>query len=90
MRAWTVGSVRVHHIVDPRTGRSADTPWRTVSVAAPSAFEANLASTAAIVLGPDAIGWLERHRVAARLVHRNGSIRHTAGWPADRLLAGAA
>ena len=64
----------VHHIVDPRTGRPAAGPWRTVSVAAPSALEANVASTAAIVLGADAVGWLEQHASAARLVGRDGAV----------------
>jgi thiamine biosynthesis lipoprotein len=84
IRAWRRGGMRLHHIVDPRTGRPADGPWRTASVAAPSAFDANVASTNAIVLGEQAVPWLENRRLPARLVHRDGSVRTTAGWPPAR------
>ena len=71
----------MHHIVDPRTGRPADGPWRTVTVNAASAFAANVASTAAIVRGDDAVQWLTDRGLAARLVHTDGSIVTTPGWP---------
>jgi len=51
-RTW--GSPRrtaAPQIVDPRTGRPAETVWRTVSVAAYSCLRANTLSTAAIVRG---------------------------------------
>src|SRR5205823_3869810 len=32
VRRWTRGSVALHHLVDPRTGLPAVTPWRTASV----------------------------------------------------------
>jgi thiamine biosynthesis lipoprotein len=41
----------VHHILDPRTGWSADPVWRTVSVAAQTRLAANTVSTAAIIRG---------------------------------------
>ena len=82
VRTWRQDGRTVHHIVDPRTGRPADGPWRTATVAAGSAYDANVASTAAIVLGADAVGWLERNHLAARLVAQDGSITTTAGWPA--------
>ena len=84
VRHWTRGGVVMHHIVDPRTGRPADGPWRTATVAAPCALAANVASTAAIVLGDEAAGWLERRGIAARLVHRDGTVHWTEGWPAPR------
>jgi thiamine biosynthesis lipoprotein len=89
IRRWTRAGRPVHHIVDPRTGLPADGPWRTASVAAPSALEANIASTAAIVLGDRAVGWLQKHRFAARLVAQDGSVHLTSGWPAARTLVGA-
>jgi thiamine biosynthesis lipoprotein len=87
IRRWVRGARPMHHIVDPRTGAPADGPWRTVTVAAPSAFEANVASTAAIVLGEEAVDWLENRRLAARLVARDGSVTSTAGWPQATELA---
>jgi thiamine biosynthesis lipoprotein len=82
IRAWRRGGQPVHHIIDPATGLSAQGPWRTASVAAQSAFDANVASTAAIVRGADALEWLTRRGLAARLVARDGSIVSTPGWPA--------
>src|SRR5439155_1459452 len=38
VRPWLRAGRPVHHIVDPRTGRPADGPWPTVTVAAPSAL----------------------------------------------------
>ncbi len=81
VRTWEYGAERVHHILDPRTGRPTDGPWRTATVWADSALIANTASTAAIVLGNDAEGWLTRHGLAARLVARDGTVTTTAGWP---------
>ena len=86
VRHWNRGGTELHHILNPRTGRSAEGPWRTVTVAAPRALAANVASTAAIVLGEQALDWLTARGIAARLVHRDGSITTTAGWPAARTL----
>jgi thiamine biosynthesis lipoprotein len=81
VRRWRRGGRAVHHIVDPRSGAPADGPWRTATVAADDALHANAASTAAIVLGPDALDWLDAAGYAARLVARDGSVHTTAGWP---------
>lgn len=82
VRRWRSSEgVTVHHIVDPRTGLSAVTPWRTVSVAAATAEEANGASTAAIVMGETALAWLDAARLPARLVANDGAITRLGGWP---------
>lgn len=82
LRRWTVGGTSHHHLVDPRTGASAMTRWRTVSATGPSATAANTASTAAVVLGGDAVEWLTGRAVAARLVAEDGAVEVTPGWPA--------
>jgi thiamine biosynthesis lipoprotein len=84
VRRWRRGESDVHHIVDPRTGAPADGPWRTASVYASSALAANTASTAAIVLGTEAVSWLADRRLPARLVSADGAVTTTAGWPPDR------
>jgi thiamine biosynthesis lipoprotein len=83
VRRWRAGGAEHHHIVDPRTGRSAPEIWRTASVAAATCVDANAASTAAIVLGEAAPAWLERTGLAARLVARDGEVVGIAGWPHD-------
>ena len=83
VRRWRRGDRDVHHIVDPRTGEPAAVQWRTVSVMAPSCVEANAATTAAIVLGLDAPGWLSQRGFPARLVDAAGTVLHLHGWPAQ-------
>jgi FAD:protein FMN transferase len=83
VRRWRAGETELHHIVDPRTGRPAERAWRTVSVAAATCVDANAASTAAVVLGPDAPAWLERRALPSRLVGETGAATCVAGWPAE-------
>lgn len=80
-RRWRQAGQAMHHIVDPRTGRPADGPWRSASVAAATCADANAAATAAIVGGEQAAGWLAAARLPARLVSRDGDVLCTSGWP---------
>jgi thiamine biosynthesis lipoprotein len=81
VRRWRRGGAEVHHIVDPRTGRPADGPWRTATVAAATCADANAASTAAIVAGAAAEDWLATAGLPARLTGRDGRVRDLNGWP---------
>jgi thiamine biosynthesis lipoprotein len=81
VRRWRAGTTELHHILDPRTGRPAESPWRTVSVAAASCVEANTASTAAVVLGRGAPDWLAAHGLSARLVETAGGVVAVGDWP---------
>jgi thiamine biosynthesis lipoprotein len=82
-RAWRRGGIWLHHIIDPRTGEPARSCWRTATVAAATCVDANVASTAAILRGEQAVGWLRRLRLPARLVRHDGSVVWLAGWPAE-------
>jgi thiamine biosynthesis lipoprotein len=84
VRRWGPGR---HHLIDPRTGRPADGPWRTATVAAATCVDANIASTAAIVLGTDAPEWLAERGLPARVVGRAGDVLALAGWPAEERAA---
>ncbi|HVX19047.1 MAG TPA: FAD:protein FMN transferase [Acidimicrobiales bacterium] len=83
VRRWTRGETTAHHVLDPATGRSTTGPWRTVTAAAASCLEANVATTAAIVMGAAAPAWLEAHHIPARLVGADGQVVLVGGWPAD-------
>jgi FAD:protein FMN transferase len=83
VRRWTAGGRQWHHIVNPRTGVSVSTVWRTVSVAAGSCVDANIASTAAVIRGERAPAWLGGLRLPSRLVGANGEIVHLGGWPKE-------
>lgn len=83
VRNWTIGGTEYHHLIDPRTGTSARSPWRTVSVAAASCLAANTASSTALILGAAAPQWLADRDLPARLIARDGARTYVAGWPED-------
>lgn len=83
VRTWRHGGQVRHHILDPRTGRTAPTTWRAVTVAARTCELANAASTAAIVLGPDAPAWLVARGLHARLRAADGSVTRVGDWPEE-------
>ncbi len=81
-RRWCHGSSTMHHIIDPATGAPAVGLWRTVSVAAGSCTDANIASTAALVRGDaTAAGWLDRRGLPARLVDHRDGVLYVGDWP---------
>jgi thiamine biosynthesis lipoprotein len=84
-RTWRRGRRALHHIVDPRTGDVADSPWALVTVAAPSCLLANAATTAAVVMGDGAVAWLGERDLPARLVGGDGAVMVVGGWPLDQV-----
>lgn len=81
VRTWTVGSERVHHIVDPQTGYCSSPYWRLVSACGPSCVDANALSTAAVVWGEQALERLRSFDQAVRLVRHDGQVVTVGGWP---------
>lgn len=81
VRRWTSGGVRHHHLLDPATGRPVTPYWRTVTATGPTCVAANVATTAAVVLGERAEVWLADRGVDARLVSVTGQVRRLGGWP---------
>lgn len=81
VRQWRRGRVTFHHLIDPRTGLPARSPWRTVSVAAAACVDANAAATAALIRGEDGPAWLDRLGLASRFVRASGRVVRAAGWP---------
>jgi thiamine biosynthesis lipoprotein len=83
VRSWQRGAARFHHIIVPSTGLPARSCWCAVSVAAATCVAANTASTAAIIRGEPAAGWLAGLGLPARLVRHGGEAVTVAGWPAS-------
>lgn len=83
-RRWRRGGDEMHHLVHPSSGFPAEEYWRTATVAAASCLDANIASTAAIILGPGAASWLGERGLPARLVRRDGTAVAVGGWIAQR------
>ena len=80
-RRWIRGGAIRHHLIDPRTGEPTSGRWRTVTATGATCLAANTATTAAIVLGDRAVGWLSERDIPARLVNTAGRIVRTRRWP---------
>jgi thiamine biosynthesis lipoprotein len=83
VRRWARGGTDLHHIVDPSTSMPAREVWRTVSVAAATCVDANIASTTAVIRGDRAIEWLGDVGLPARLVGVDGRVVVCNGWPVE-------
>lgn len=89
-RRWRQGGEERHHLIDPRTGRPAAGDLWSASVAATSCARAEVAATAAFVLGSArGAGFLASRRLPGLLVDRDGTAHRVAGWPAERQAAAA-
>jgi thiamine biosynthesis lipoprotein len=80
-RRWLHEGQATHHVLDPDDGLPVRPWWRTVSVAAASCADANIASTAALVLGRRAPAWLAAQGLPARLVAVSGAVTVQGDWP---------
>jgi len=52
-RSWIQGEIKRHHLIDPRTGEPAETPWLSVTVFAPKAALAETFAKAILIAGSD-------------------------------------
>ena len=84
-RTWSRGGRGLHHLIDPRMGRPADSRWEQVTVCGAGCLGADVVAKAAFLAGP---GWLDERGLPGRFVARDGSIRETEAW--RRSLAPAA
>ncbi|HVH29375.1 MAG TPA: FAD:protein FMN transferase [Vicinamibacterales bacterium] len=72
-RRWLRGDRMLHHVIDPRTGTSADTDLYAVTVHAPDAITADVAAKVALVLGSSAgTAYLLERGVSALLTATDG------------------
>jgi thiamine biosynthesis lipoprotein len=85
VRRWSHGGNTMHHIIDPATGTPVAHTWRTVSVAAASCTDANIAATSALVRSGSAPAWLAALGMPARLTSWDGRVITLGDWPAERL-----
>ena len=83
VRRWSHRGHTMHHILNPRTGMPVQSAWRTVSVAAASCADANIATTAAIVRGESASAWLSALGLPARMVDAAGEVTTVGEWPLE-------
>jgi thiamine biosynthesis lipoprotein ApbE len=86
VRRWRRADRELHHLVDPRTGQPAVSPWRTVTVVADTCVRANTEATAAIVRGEGGLERLAATGLPARLVDGDGRVVRLNGWPDPELV----
>lgn len=88
-RAWRIPGGVAHHIIDPRTGKPAESDLHTVSVIAPTAVEAETAARCILILGSaSAAAWLESRGLEGILSRRDGALVHiTPGTIQERTRA---
>jgi thiamine biosynthesis lipoprotein len=77
-RVWKQGNTTRHHLIDPRTGEPAQTPWLSVTVLAPCAASAEAFAKAVLIAGPEN---------ARALVEKNPQITCFAVDSGGRVLA---
>ena len=82
-RFWLRDGQRHHHLVDPATGRSAESPWASVTVAAATCLMADVAAKAAFLRGEHGPVWLESLRLPGRFLGVDGAATMTATWAAQ-------
>ena len=75
-RRWRQGGEWRHHIIDPRTGRSAKTDLMSVTAIARTAREAEVAAKTVLILGSGpGMAWLEGHpNLAGLAIRDNGGL----------------
>jgi thiamine biosynthesis lipoprotein len=82
-RRWATADGPAHHTIDPRTGRPAETDLVSATVVAARCAEAEVAATAAIVLGAeDGAAFLGARGLHGLLVRRDGPPVTVGAWPA--------
>jgi thiamine biosynthesis lipoprotein len=82
-RRWRQEGAWLHHIIDPRTRRPAQTDVLAVTVIAPSTAEAESAAKTVLILGSqEGRAWLERRpRLAGLLVLEDGRALRSTRFP---------
>jgi FAD:protein FMN transferase len=78
-RRWLRAGVWQDHLIDPRTGSPAISPWVEVTVAAATCLQADVAAKAAYLLGDEGPRWLDDRGMAGRFLHPGGIVAN-AVW----------
>lgn len=85
-RQWRRGTQVQHHLLDPRTGLSADTHLWSVTVAAAQCRQADIAAKVAFLLGTEeGSAFLRLHGLAGLLLLGDGSYVTVGSWPKDSM-----
>jgi FAD:protein FMN transferase len=89
-RRWLRAGVWQHHLIDPRSGRPAESPWAEVTVSAGTCLQADVAAKAAFLLGRDGPAWLDARGLAGRFLPEEGEPVVNQAWRRSVLVPVAA
>jgi thiamine biosynthesis lipoprotein len=73
---------RGRHLIDPRAGEPAESPWEQVTVCGATCLMADVAAKAAFLLGDAGPSWLDARGMPGRFVRADGSIHVNGVWAA--------
>jgi thiamine biosynthesis lipoprotein len=79
-RRWLRAGIWQHHLIDPLSGRPAESPWEQVTVSAGTCLQADVAAKAAFLLGPDGPAWLDKRGLAGRFLPEAGPPLLNRAW----------
>jgi FAD:protein FMN transferase len=79
-RCWTRAGQLQHHLIDPRTGTPATSPWRYVTACAATCVGADVAAKAGFLRGESGPEWLDARGIPARFVTTSGAVRLNDAW----------
>ncbi|MCX5743765.1 MAG: FAD:protein FMN transferase [Proteobacteria bacterium] len=74
-RRWRTGATTAHHLIDPRTGRPADSDLAQVTAVAPTAERADVLAKVVFLRGSAGAHLLEGPDLGGVLIARDGSMR---------------
>lgn len=87
-RQWRQGDQARHHLIDPRTGESAQSGLWSVTVAASTCEQAEVAAKSAFLLGEEqGRKFLNKRGLAGLLVGLNGEWTSAGPWPDELMQA---
>jgi thiamine biosynthesis lipoprotein ApbE len=79
-RHWLRGGELQHHLIDPGSGRPAETPWEQVTACGASCLAADVAAKAGFLLGERGPAWLDRRGIPARFLSPAGDVTVNEAW----------
>ncbi len=83
-RCWQRGSRTLHHVIDPRTGTSANSDLHTVTVYAPDTMKADVAAKVVLVLGSESgTVYLANRDLSALLTTADGRDTFVGDFPSE-------
>ena len=82
-RWWLRGGRVQHHLIDPRTGAPAESPWSQVTACGATCLAADVAAKAGFLLADRGPAWLDGKAIPARFVAADGDITFNETWRAS-------